>query len=64
MLCHNLTLVEKHYRNGREQQVIEECIGEILPGLVVAVVMMMMMTMAMINRPRCALGIVLSAWHG
>lgn len=63
MLCHNLTLVEKHYRNGREQEVIEECTGEILPGLVVVVVMMMM-TMAMINRSCCALGIVLSAWYG
>jgi len=29
MLCHNLTLVEKHDRNGREQEIMEECIGEI-----------------------------------
>jgi len=63
MLCHNLTLVEKHDRNGREQEIMEECIGEMVPGLVV-VMMRRRRTMMMMNRAYCALGIVLSAWHG
>lgn len=63
MLRHNLTFVQKHDRNSREQEMMEECTGEIVPGLVV-VVMVMMTTTMMMHRSHCALGIMLSARHG